>query len=92
MEHTRVASGLPVTAGVVGIGYVEAWSGMKWSSAAAQAKCYWWGMCERMLVHMCSGEDIHMDYDELAALWLLLRELTCLLIVDGSGIQVGSRG
>ena len=81
-----------MTAAVVGIEYVEAWSGMRWSTAAAQAKCCWWGMCEREWVHMCPGEDIHMGYDGLAALWLLLKELTCLLIVGGRGIQVGSRG
>ena len=67
----------------------EIWSGTRSLTGAAQATCYWWGMCETQWVHTCSGADIHMGYDGLAALWLLLKELTCLLIVRWQSKSTG---
>jgi len=81
MEHTRAVLWLPAMAEAVGMKDAEVWSGTRSSAVAAQAACYWWGMCETQRVHTCSGADIHMGYDGLAALWLLLKELTYLLIV-----------
>lgn len=54
----------------VGNCWIEAENGMKSLTAAAQAKYYEWGMCEKRCWNMYSGEDNHMDQHGVPVAWL----------------------